>query len=190
MRSFFIAIITMVLMTGSAAFAKNLEQGTLSVGGNGTLGFQRISYENENDNDKELNLDLTIGYFFVDNIQLTLSLLYSNEEYSGIESSMVGFGGGIKFHIPVNNDINYYITGMYGVLSGETERGSGDDLEMDLDMLSFGIGMQYFLAENIAVDIGFDYNMIDTNYSMSGYSKSPTYESDRMGVSVGFDLYF
>lgn len=184
-----ISIIAILLFTPNA-YAKNLKQGTYSVGGESNIGFHKVEYESSNQDSTEIGLDTTFGYFFSDNVELLASLLYSMEEQSRLEISMMGIGGGVTFHIPVEEKINYYLELMFGLMNVDYDYDrSQSDYDVDSNFISFGLGIEYFIKESISIGMGLEYMILNSKYKEDNH-KSPSFETKSFGSVAGFKFYF
>jgi hypothetical protein len=155
-----------VCLSGGTAIAQ-INKGTFLVGASSNLGFSSTSTEISDDNVNVFLLDVSGGYFVIDNLALGLSFGYSKYSYEDFDGSSTSFG---LFG-------RYYVNGKVflglGFASAKVEDSDA------VNSIPLEVGYAAFVTDNIAIEPSLSYSL--------GLGDN---ESNTFGLQVGFTLYF
>ncbi len=165
-KSIILTLFAICLFSGGDSFAQ-INEGTFLVGASSNLGFSSTSTEIADDNVNVFTLNLTGGYFVIDNLAFGLSFGYTKYSVGDIDGSTTSFG---LFG-------RYYVNGNVFLGLGFNSSKSEDSDAINSVPLEFGYAA--FVTDNIAIEPSLSYSI--------GVGDN---ESNTFGLNVGFTLYF
>jgi len=174
-----ILVLFLVLMVASSVYA--FEAGTKNVGG--FIEWQSVKANKDADGTTYFTIFPMIGYFFMDNICADILLEYSSWDDKDLEEKGTDFGLGIGGRYFYNN-----IYGGAGFLMESLKTENDADFEASGNYLYFLAGYLYPIADNVYVDIGFDYFMGMGEYG--GDWEGTDNEESGFGFGAGLDIFF
>ena len=174
-----VVIFILAFLVASSVLA--FEAGTKNVGG--FIEWQSIKHDKDCDGVTYFTIFPMVGYFFMDNICADILLEYSSWDDKDWEVKGSDFGLGIGGRYFFNN-----IYGGAGFLMESAKTENGTDYEISGNYLYFLAGYLYPIAENVYVDIGFDYFMGMGEYGGDGEGSDN--EQSGFGFGAGLDIFF
>jgi hypothetical protein len=160
-------VLTAFCLTAIGASAQ-IEKGTVLVGASSNLGFNSFKPDG-GDSQSTFSLDVSAGYFFVDNFTAGLNLSLTTSD--GYSATGIGVFG------------RYYINGKiflgagYNAMSQKIES-TPEDIKSNYGVIPLEAGYAAFLTPNIAVEPSLNFGI------MTGDSEGTSF-----GLNVGFALY-
>jgi hypothetical protein len=153
-------------LSGGTAIAQ-INKGTFLLGASSNLGFSSTSTDISDDNVNVFLLDLSGGYFVIDNLALGLSFGYSRYSYGDFDGSSTSFGLFGRYY--VNGKVFFGL----GFASSKVEESDA------VNSVPLEVGYAAFVTDNIAIEPSLSYSI--------GVGDN---ESNTFGLQVGFTLYF
>jgi hypothetical protein len=150
-------------------FAKNIPAGTKSIG---LSSFMADYKRTGNHFDLCFESDLNLGYFFLNNLEVSFSFSESKVEYlEDISGSDIGLG--IYYHYPFKSKLSFFTGTMFSHNTGTSV----------LNNMTFDLGAEVFLLENTALRISNRFL-----YYFDDYVNEP--KDNTMYLKFGIASYF
>ena len=144
-------VITMALL-GALQAQNPLAKGLMTAAGG--VSWQKGSYDGK-DTGSTLSLSPIVGYFVTDNIQATVGLIWTRftipDDWGVDPSSVIALVLGGRYYLPLGFGPVYA-----GALFNYFKWSDDDEATNSLDIQA---GYLKFFNDNLALDIGFNYNM-------------------------------
>ncbi len=177
----FASALALVVALAPAADALQLTKGTMQLGGAATFDIDMTMPEvGDGETGFRLNVLPSVGYFLMDNLELvgTAGLGMGFGDLYDPSSTLVGFGVGAKYYMPVSNMFMYFgaQVGMGFIMPDQ-----GDTLKNLV--ISIPIGLLFPLNEHVAMDFG---TMITYNMGMDDQGSSLNVPIGYLGVQAFF----
>jgi len=179
------------------------EKGTLYVSGSTMLNLSFNSWEVENG--EKIERDITnisfipsIGVFIVDDLVVGLDLIYAHTKddwKNEVELKETTFAimPMAKYYIPMDNGIRPFVHAGIGwkkwKIDGDGDGDEGEDIDADGILFGGGVGIAYFVKDNISLDLGVNYIYSKITDKVDGVDadlKEGIFNI-RLGISVFFD---
>ncbi|MCX7591578.1 MAG: porin family protein [Kiritimatiellae bacterium] len=186
-------IFATVLLTVVLVQAKDIEAGRVELSGMSSASYSMLKIEPEGGDSMDLNLlQATLaGYYFAgQNLGLGGVVTYLDAtveealEGSDVSASVVMVGPSVKFNLSLSDVAGLYVMGSGGYVKAKVELG-GSDEDVDGYFWQAGGGLQYFMNDNVAMNLGLSYQMLtlspdeaDVDLDLSGFT-----------VTLGFSAF-
>ena len=160
-----------------------IKTGSMEVSGNTSLSFSDTKLDPDKGSaikSKTTVFNVDGLYYLMDNLGVGALIQYVNNDVQGPgDNSSTLIGPVVKFHIPIENNLNAFL------------RGSIDYISMDVGTDSgtgwgglVGAGLAYFPNDWASVNCGVDYTYGKVDFS------PPKITATDLSVAVGFSVYF
>ena len=151
-KSICLSLVIIIALLGTLQAQNPLAKGLMTAAGG--VSWQKSSYDGE-DEGSTLSLSPIVGYFVTDNIQATVGLNWTRFTFpddSGVDPfSITALVLGGRYYMPLGFGPVYA-----GALFNYFKWSDDDEATNSLDIQA---GYLKFFNDNLALDIGFDYNM-------------------------------
>lgn len=199
------------------ANAGTIKKGSILIGGDSNFSFlfrdSKEKYddgETYKDDDQEFELDLTMGFFPVNNFELGfvlgLNICKYKHKTSGTDynysrtDKLLRFSLGplLGAHIPLNRFTNLFIKGALGLHFDQWEYDRGYYSAEEDGSGFFGkinFGADFFINDNVALDIGFKLQYIEVDfdgklYDVEGEYRDYNLNETEFGPVAGIKVLF
>lgn len=170
------------------------------------LGFYSGTYKSELDgNDageaKTFSAGLNVSghYFLIDNFSIGLnsSFFYFSTKLDGADEAFSGsiyqIAPELRYYFDIAPEMKLYISGDAG-FGQAVSNSSFDDEDEPINLTSFsgGLGMSYFMRENISFDFGIRYAVEGSKEedNFSGVTRVRKEQFSGVGLDVGVSIFF
>ncbi len=182
------AVLFVFLLLSVSIMAQSpISKGTFNL--NGNLSFSSQSYDEGDVNRNVLSLNPQVGYFFYDNISLSLSMNYDRISLGDASNTNWGIGPNLRYYFDLEKVKPFFSLGYFYT---ETTT-SGNDNKWKGSQLSFGCGLDYFISKNVALESIVSYNINNDTLPDSYKSLYKSLEQKsyifKIGVGINFFLY-
>ena len=188
-----------LLFLSAIAFAQT-EQGKFTVSGRSSLDFTYsktkiegtgISGNNAQDT-YNFNISPAVGYFVVNDLAVTLQASYTiSDGKTDNQMSQFAVMPGVIYYVPTGGIIRPLVQagGGYVNISTKTPLTSGGKATSSFNgyTLAGGVGVAFFVRENIAIELAGQYALVRTAFSGDSSLKM---NMDGFSGSIGFSLFF
>lgn len=196
-----IYLIGFLLFLSATAFAQT-EKGQFIVSGRTSLDFTYSSTKVEGNQIPEgsdssqdsynFNISPALGYFVIDNLAVTLQASYGiNNGKTHNEIAQFAIMPGIVYYLPTEKNVRPFaqVGGGYVNISSKTPLSSGGFATQSFGgyTLAGGIGLAFFVKDNISIELSGQYARINTSYSADSSVKM---DMNSFSGSIGFSLFF
>jgi long-subunit fatty acid transport protein len=177
------------------------EKGNMLLGGGIDLG--STTYKRDNASDQKVfsfNFNPGVSYFVSDNLSVGLRVPFSysklnQDTFDDEKSSSISFGPMVRYYIPFNQlaifpEVSYvagagkfegrYFDPILGSVVSSTNK-------YNVSNFNIGLGLAYFLNNNVAIESVLSYNVVKTEYDSDSFSDTETLS---VGFDIGFQIYF
>ena len=127
-----------------------------------------------------------IGYFVANNFALALLVNYSHSRDRIYKSTELAIMPTLMYYIPLKSSFRPYIEAGIGYVKA-TEKSDIDKDSFSGYAFGSGLGLAYFINENISVDLGLQLIHKKLTYSEDLNTKIT---GDNLGSAIGFTLFF
>lgn len=180
-----LCLIAVMLLMAPAAYAKDIDAGTVEVSGAATLGYNSTDIEIKDGpttDQSSWGLNLNSSYYVMPNLGVGLLLEYNSVDIADVEISTLGIGPIVTYSFSMNEQVSLPI---FGALTYNSQ--TGDLLDDPSGWgWTIGAGVKYFMADNISLNGIVDYGQV--------YYETDTtsIEFDQKGFNVfgGISVYF
>lgn len=169
----------------SALLAQNsIPRGTYNIAG--SVSFSSVSVEHSTNNQNTFALSPQVGYFFANNISLSLLLQYTHNSVGDNSSNQWGLGPGVRYYFELEN-VHPFLGASF--LYGKTTNSSDDTFTNTVFLISGGF--DYFLNESVAIEAGLSYSFenIKLPDSYSYFISDLDVSSNTIKVGVGINVF-
>lgn len=176
MKKIIVAVSALVL--GTSAMAQT-DKGGWMFGAGSDFSFVSSKFDSEQDESaSDMNLNVSAGYFVMDNLSVGLGLGYGSSKEAGADDAVSSFvvGPMVRYYLPMKvfGQLSYQIGSVSA--GGEKLYSTGD--------LGIGVGYAAFLNDNISIEPMVRYDMTsakpDEGDSVSGSA---------FGLFINFGIY-
>lgn len=188
-----------ILLLSAATFAQT-EKGQFVVSGKTSLDFTYSKTKLEAGNlpdvvsqDKyDLTISPAIGYFVLDNFAVALQASYGiNDGKSGNEMSQFSLIPSVMYYFPVSEIVRPFVQAGAGYVNISTKNplSSGGTATQSFNGYTWagGIGLAFFVKENVSIDLTGQYASVNTSFSGDSSIKM---DMNGFSGSIGFSLFF
>ncbi len=181
-------------MMSALAFPQT-DKGTLIVSGKSSLEFVRTSSKYSQygtpgpSGSSEMNsfeFMPAIGYFIANNFALALSGTYSHSVVNVYKSNELVLMPTIMYYFPLESSFRPYVQAGIGYAKA-TEKTDFRKDSYSGPAFGGGLGLAYFINENISIDLGVELTRTKLTYSEDSNEKIT---GDNLGSAIGFTLFF
>jgi outer membrane protein len=171
------------------------EKGTLIVSGKASLEFIRtvsnLSYNGASGPSGSSETDTykfmpAVGYFVANNFALGLSGNYSHSVENIYKSNELVLMPTLMYYIPLKSSLRPYAQAGLGYAKA-TEKSDIDEESFSGYAFGGGLGLAYFINENISIDLGLQLIRTKLTYTEDANAKIT---GDSLGSAIGFSLFF
>lgn len=198
MRRFYFMIA--LLLFSTITFAQT-EKGRFTVSGRSSIDFSYSNTKFEGsgipDNTAtgdtySFNITPAVGYFVLDDFAVSLQTSYAiNNGNTESQMSQFAIMPGVIYYIPTGSIVRPFLQvgGGYVNISTKTPLTSGGKATNSFNgyTLAGGIGIAFFVKENIAIELSGQYATVKTSFSGDSSIKM---NLDGFSGSIGFSLFF
>ncbi|HUI68293.1 MAG TPA: porin family protein [Nitrospirota bacterium] len=144
--------------------------------------------------DPALGLELRFGYNFGP-MALEGNFIGSNHEdhYPGFSSGdLTGWSIDLRLFLfprPQPNQL-YLLMGVGGYTFKETYNVTGDQYRFSGPGFNFGMGFEYFLNEQVAIDVRGVYRFINYNLDINGFNVATNVNGDTFTLGLALNFHF
>lgn len=180
-------LVVSVLMFSSNAFAaSNIVQGVQSI--SGTVRYSMLDPENGS-SIREYGIAPKYLYFVSDNLGLGASLSYSHQDYTDSQYNSYGIGPFVRYYPQTKSQEVFPYLGIGYTYSRLKVSGNfTPDYEVKTGVSSVGLGMDYFFAENIALEAEMRYS--STHVENDNNQVVLTTDSNQSSLNIGINVFF
>jgi outer membrane protein W len=178
------SIICMVLVLSLTVLSngQNLTgKGTFSI--NGTISFTSTSQENVDNNTSVLILNPGVDYFIIDNFSLGLALSIQDISYGSSSNTTWGVGPSARYYLNEEKAKPFLLI----AYSYAKQNSSGSNNDITQNNIQLGVGMDYFISDNVAVESLVSYTFINIKYP-AVYSYYSIQETKAKALAIGIGL--
>ena len=176
-----LSIILIALLACAVSYARDLEQGTVEIGGDLDLSLSTTDEDagGGTRTTDEINISGGALYYLQQNIGAGLILDYEKSDTEGFESTMTFIGPIAAYNFSVNEDAGIKVFGGVGLAFYEDDGGA------DADGFAVILGGRYcyYLTDSVSLDATLSYT------SMSLEDSGADYDSDSISLGVGLSVY-
>lgn len=198
MKSFFL---TGLLLLSAVTFAQT-RKGQFVVSGRTSLDFtySKAKFKGgniENSNGTSLdtyNFNITpmLGYFIIDNLAVTLQTSYAiSDGKTDNQMSQFAIMPGAIYYVPTGSAVRPFVQvgGGYMNISTKVPVMSGGKATQSFNgyTLGGGIGVAFFVKDNITIELSGQYTSIKTSFSGDSYIKM---NMSGFSGGIGFSIFF
>lgn len=172
------------------------EKGSLYLSGSSMLDLSFNSWEVENGESSERDITNigfipSIGVFIIDDMVVGLDLIYlhSKDDWKDngeMKETTFAIMPMAKYFIPAENKFRPFVHAGIGWKKWKLDGDDGEDIDADGIIFGVGIGMAYFVKDNISFDLGVNYNYSKISDEVEGFDadlKEGIFNI-RLGISV------
>lgn len=153
------------------------EKNNLMIGGN--IGYSSTKTSSLSVKNTTLNLSPSVGYFISDNLAVGVNLSYSQQKLSSLTQSSFSFGPFARYYYGKQEHLKPF--GQVGVgLFSENFEANAINTKIKGSTYHIGLGVAYFLSENVALEGLFQYQKINLNEGSN---------SNTLGLRIGFQIH-
>lgn len=187
-------LVISLFMMSTLAFSQT-EKGNLIVSGKTSLEFVRTSsntsYSGTTNPLGSSEMDSfefmpAIGYFVANNFALALSATYSHSVVNVYKSNELVLMPTIMYYFPLESSFRPYVQAGIGYAKA-TEKTDFRTDSYSGPAFGGGLGLAYFINENISIDLGVELTRTKLTYSEDNNLKTT---GDNLGSAIGFTLFF
>lgn len=189
------AVLMISLFMMSVLAFSQTDKGTLIVSGKASMEFVR-NYSKLSQygtsgpgNSSEMNsfeFMPAIGYFVANNFALALSGNYSHSAANIYKSNELVLMPTLLYYFPLESPFKPYVQAGIGYAKA-TEKTDFDQESYSGPAFGGGLGLAYFINENISIDLGIQLTRTKLTYSEDSNTKIT---GDNLGSALGFTLFF
>lgn len=171
------------------------EKGNFIISGRSNLEFVRsegdLSYTNVsspvyNIKISSFSLQAGVGYFIANNLAFGFSGNYKYENENKTKSNEISILPTLMYFIPLNSSFRPYAQAGFGY-AGLTENSGLGKASFTGPAYGIGLGVVYFLNENVALDLGVQWTRSKLRFSEDNNLK---HNAENLGVTIGLSLFF
>ncbi len=176
---------SLLLLIVSISFAQGpIKQGTFNLGG--TLSFSSQSSDEDYNDFETILLNPQVGYFFVNNFSLGLSIIYQKVSVDENSESDWGIGPNARYYF-VFDKVNPFLG--IGYSYAETSRGSSN-YKITSDKIIFNGGLEIFITNSVAIETLLSYMINEIKYPEANLSgKDLILKSKTIYFGVGLNIF-
>lgn len=192
--------ISALLLFSAISFSQT-EKGQFTLSGRSSVDFSysntrfkggNVSGETETGDSYNFNIAPALGYFVFNDFAITLQASYAiNDGNSNHQMSQFGIIPGVIYYVPTGSIVRPFaqVGGGYMNISTKTPLTSGGRATDSFSgyTLAGGIGVAFFVKENIAIELSGQYATVKTSFSGDSSIKM---NIDGFSGSIGFSLFF
>ena len=158
----------------------SIPQGTLNLGG--SLSFSTTNSDGQNDNLNLLLLSPQVGYFFIDNVSLSLLVQYASNSRGDYSESQWGLGPSLRYYIPLDKVYPFLeLSYLY------TKNIDWQDYASKVNIYIISGGLDYFLNENVAIESTLSYTF--ENYKLSELYENRDESQNTFRIGIGLNIF-
>ena len=170
-------MITLILASGSFSLLAQTEAGKVFVGANTNLSFASQSFEGQEDNDNSFEVELSGGYFIIDNLLGGIDLAFvravDNNDFNTFTSTSIGAGPFVRY---------YYESVFAGAgvtfLRSEFEDDNDNSTTISGNFVNFELGYALFLNEVFSIEPGIGFTLLNGDF-----------DGNIFDISIGIGIY-
>lgn len=183
MKTSAILAILILFFSITSAGQSLIGKGTYSI--NGTVSF--ISYYNENSdfNSSVFIFSPGFDYFIIDNLSLGIKLSIQNETYGGTSNLNWGIGPSARYYL-TDKIFKPFLLVSYSYAQQNTSL-SGEDIK--LSNIAFGLGGDYFLSDNVALETLVSYTFTNTIFPERLHPYYNDSEMKTLSIGIGVNVF-
>lgn len=158
-------------------------KGTYSI--NGTVSF--ISYYDENSkfNSSVFIMSPGCDYFIIDNLSLGLKLNIQNESYGGTSYMNWGIGPSARYYMS-DKIFKPFLLVSYSY--GQQNTSMSDD-DIKLSDITFGVGGDYFLTDNVAIETLVSYTFTNITFPERMHPYYNDSQRKTLAIGIGVNVF-
>jgi outer membrane protein W len=192
MKRIILVVGVVVLLAGKVYAESPTEKGVYSLSGS-------VSYSHSKDNasgdtTKTISVYPAGFYFVYPNLAIGTSIIYSDSKASGLEYKYYGIGPVVRYYFGKDTilpflSLEYLYTRNKGKM---TFGGSSSDSTGRGTDISLGIGVDYFLSKNVALEpiVRYTFSHSDDHYTSSfGMPSGTSNRSEELLVGMGINVF-
>ncbi len=131
----------------------------------------------------EFDINVNLGYFFIDNLQAGVRLGYTDyivSTYEGTDRFLLKYGAYSRYYfLKPEKLVNFYIDGNY--FFGKRSISSGE-IQDNLNGYAIGVGPTIFLNSSVAMELGI-------NYSSTKFKGTNDFTENNLQFSFGLQIF-
>ena len=179
-------VVSVLMFSSNAYAATNITQGVQSI--SGTVSYSVLEPEGGS-TIRQYGIAPKYLYFVSDNLGLGASLNYSQQNYTDSQYTSYGIGPFIRYYPQTKSqDVFPYIGIGYSYSILKVTGNFTPDFEVKTGVTSVGLGMDYFFAENIALEAEMRYS--STHVENDNNQAVLTTDSNQSGLNIGINVFF
>ncbi len=174
-----------VSLWAMSAEARTLTEGTVSINGSSSTSFQSRDFDHGDTS--EFRVSVSGGYFLIDNLEAGTGVSYDKFNSSSTHTASWSLTPFAQYHFPVADKADIY--GGAGFILTHYDRtfSAGDADHQNSYGVSFTVGGEYFLTQNVALDLRFTYSRI--HWDLKNEIISEDHERRLTGPLLGITVY-
>lgn len=184
MKSFAVPFL-FLLFTSCLLAQSPIPHGTFNLAG--SLSFSSTSWEGSDNNDSQLLLSPQVGYFFLDNISLSLLVQYSNNSQGEYSQTQWALGPSFRYYMPLDKvypflELSYlYNSSTYNNMDGKWEGSK---------FIITG-GIDYFITESVTIEssISYSFENLKLPEHLSPYYSDLDISSNTFRIGLGLNIF-
>ncbi len=158
----------------------NIPQGTLNLAG--SLSFSTTSSDGLDDNLNQLLLSPQVGYFFIDNVSLSLLIQYASNSRGDYSNTQWGLGPSLRYYLPL--DKVYPFLELSYLYSKYIEI---EDYVRNENIYIISGGLDYFLNENVAIESNLSYTF--ENFKLPEIYEDRDQIQNTFRIGIGLNIF-
>lgn len=145
----------------------------------GSIYYSSQSSDNSDSSTDTFIFSPRVGYFFIDNFYVGLSVNYDKHSFGDNSSSNYGFGPEVRYYFDANEKIKPFLGLAYNYRSA--------DGDVSYNTFTVNGGADLFIARNFAIEGSIDYSIINRKSSIPYFSTDDTVK--RFQVKIGLNYF-
>ena len=168
-------LLILVMLCTTVGVAAQTEAGKVRVGGSTNISFLNTKHDGFDDKLNEFDLEVSGGYFIIDNLSLDLGLHFGYEKEGDYDASTAILGEiGARYYLPAK----VFLGASFDFLSLK----EGDDSASGTGV-NLKAGYSWFIKDNIALEPAVGYRI--------GLSNKDDYTKyNELSIKLGFSVFF
>lgn len=186
------AIFLVSVVFSKAILAKEIQQGTVEIGGELDLSFSSAEVEPEGSTKTKTDtqtIDTSVAYYFAPNVALGVLWSYENSEATrgtfSTESTTILIGPQLTFNVSLNDKTSFRLKGAVFTSSVEINTSSLETVEADGFGWAVQGGLSYFVMESVSLNGGIAYSSL----SMEIDTTNEDVDFTNLSIGVGISVY-
>ena len=181
-------VVCLLFLTISVSAQTSISKGSYSLGG--SISYWERSYvKHDLTNDTYFEFKPNFGYFFIDNLYISISIKYMNESSYRDRRELFGFGPEVRY---------YYKYGKIAPFIGTSYLFIDDDRKYEwggsnqIHEISFLGGVDIFISNSFAIELNANYSIIKEEYKYPPFvsiEESVFENSTRIAIGLGVNYF-